>query len=196
MDKYKKQILKYIERMQADKRLLQRIFYFAPIFYKITERFFGDEDGVMISDLTLWFLAQAIAESNLDYKAKSPAGACGLMQLMPDTFKFINRTLKLGLDDIWDAKQNATAGIGYDYWLYKRLTRYIGHLPYEFILQVVFAEYNWRLGLWSMFKDKLKEGILPINDFPDETQKYLTRIKYYYFGLILINNGQSGRNIS
>ena len=57
MDKYKKQILKYVERMQADKRLLQRIFYFAPIFYKITERFFGDEDGVMISDLTLWFFA-------------------------------------------------------------------------------------------------------------------------------------------
>ena len=196
MDKYKKQILKYVELMQADKRVLQRIFYFAPIFYKITERFFGDEDGVMVSDLTLWFLAQAIAESNLDYKAKSPAGACGLMQLMPDTFKFINRTLKLGLDDIWDAIQNATAGIGYDYFLFRRLKPFIGHMPYEFILQVVFMEYNWRLGLWSKFKDDLKKGILPIHKCPNETQNYLTRIKYNYFGLILINNGQSGTNIS
>ena len=59
------------------------------------------------------FLARAIiqAESAFNYRARSRAGALGLMQLMPAT------ALRFGVVDPFDARQNITGGCKYLKWL-------------------------------------------------------------------------------
>jgi membrane-bound lytic murein transglycosylase MltF len=56
---------------------------------------------------TLLLVAQGYQESRLDQRARSPAGAVGLMQLMPNT----GRTL--GVGDIYKADPNVHAGAKY-----------------------------------------------------------------------------------
>ena len=51
--------------------------------------------------------AVAARESNHDPRAVSPVGACGVMQLMPQTAKY------LGVTDVFDARQNVLAGARY-----------------------------------------------------------------------------------
>lgn len=59
------------------------------------------------------FLARAIiqAESAFNYRARSRAGALGLMQLMPQT------AVRFGVTDPFDPRQNITGGTKYLRWL-------------------------------------------------------------------------------
>lgn len=59
-----------------------------------------------------WFKAQAIAESGLDPVAVSPAGAFGIMQLMPGTEK--DMAEKLGTVPARQPHTNIRLGIAYD----------------------------------------------------------------------------------
>jgi membrane-bound lytic murein transglycosylase F len=59
-----------------------------------------------------WFKAQALAESSLNPKAVSPAGARGLMQLMPATSAEIARQLNLP-DQPFDPLLNIKFGVYY-----------------------------------------------------------------------------------
>lgn len=59
----------------------------------------------------LLIYAQMAQESNFKEKATSYKGACGLMQLMPDTAK------RFGVTDIYDRQQNIDAGVKYMRWL-------------------------------------------------------------------------------
>lgn len=54
-------------------------------------------------------LIRAVMEVESDYNryARSSAGACGLMQLMPET------ALNMGVSNVWDPKQNIHAGTAY-----------------------------------------------------------------------------------
>jgi soluble lytic murein transglycosylase-like protein len=63
--------------------------------------------------------AVAKAESNGNPRAVSPAGALGLMQLMPDTAR------GLGVEDPFDARQNVMGGAKY----LKQLSGRFGDLP-------------------------------------------------------------------
>jgi len=58
-------------------------------------------------------LAQMKQESNFNVKAQSPAGAIGLMQIMPDTYKYIS--LKMGRPGLnpWDIEDNIHMGCFY-----------------------------------------------------------------------------------
>lgn len=66
-----------------------------------------------------WVRAVLRAESAGDPHAVSGAGAMGLMQLMPGTWKDARRTLNLGADP-FDPHDNIAAGAAYLRWLHDR----------------------------------------------------------------------------
>ncbi|MCH4086791.1 MAG: lytic transglycosylase domain-containing protein [Acetobacter sp.] len=66
-----------------------------------------------------WIRAVLQAESAGDPHAVSGAGAMGLMQLMPGTWKEVRRTLNLG-NDPFDPHDNIAAGTTYLRWLHDR----------------------------------------------------------------------------
>ncbi|WP_249209041.1 lytic transglycosylase domain-containing protein [Acetobacter okinawensis] len=66
-----------------------------------------------------WVRAVLQAESAGDPHAVSGAGAMGLMQLMPGTWKEVRRTLSLGADP-FDPHDNIVAGAAYLRWLHDR----------------------------------------------------------------------------
>jgi len=66
-----------------------------------------------------WVRAVLQAESAGDLHAVSGAGAMGLMQLMPGTWKEVRRTLNLGADP-FDPRDNIVAGATYLRWLHDR----------------------------------------------------------------------------
>ncbi|MCG4258290.1 lytic transglycosylase domain-containing protein [Acetobacter senegalensis] len=67
----------------------------------------------------MWVRAVLQAESAGDPHAVSGAGAMGLMQLMPGTWKDVRRTLNLGADP-FDPRDNILAGAAYLRWLHDR----------------------------------------------------------------------------
>ncbi|AQS89107.1 murein transglycosylase [Neoasaia chiangmaiensis NBRC 101099] len=67
----------------------------------------------------MWVRAVLHAESAGDPHAVSGAGAMGLMQLMPGTWKDVRRTLNLGADP-FDPHDNIVAGAAYLRWLHDR----------------------------------------------------------------------------
>jgi hypothetical protein len=92
-------------------------------------------------------------ESAFDPRAMSPAGARGLMQLMPAT------AAELGVTDPFDPEQNIMAGTRY---LRQLLDRYNGDLDHAL------AAYNWGMGNVD------RHGLARL---PEETRNYLLRIK-------------------
>ena len=60
-------------------------------------------------------VAQMYQESRFDRKAKSPAGAIGLMQMLPSTAR------EFGVRDLRDPEQAIRAGVAYLAWLHSRL---------------------------------------------------------------------------
>ncbi|MBB2169668.1 lytic transglycosylase domain-containing protein [Gluconacetobacter aggeris] len=66
-----------------------------------------------------WIHAVITAESGGDDGAMSGAGAMGLMQLMPDTWKALRHDLNLGADP-FDPHDNIAAGTAYLRWLHDR----------------------------------------------------------------------------
>lgn len=92
-------------------------------------------------------------ESAFDPRAVSPAGAQGLMQLMPET------ALELGVTNPLDPEQNVMAGTRY---LRRLLNRYDGDIDHAL------AAYNWGMG--NVDRHGLEQ-------LPEETRNYLTRVK-------------------
>ena len=66
-----------------------------------------------------WFKAQAIAESGLKPDARSKSGARGIMQIMPGTFREIQKK-NAHLKDVNSPRWNIAAGIYYDRQLYRK----------------------------------------------------------------------------
>lgn len=101
-------------------------------FRKYSKRYFGPGFDWR------WFKAQGIAESGLRPDAVSPAGARGVMQILPSTFEELRKTNGV-FYSIDDPRWNIAAGIYYDRKLYERWAQRLGpaqHLPFTF------ASYN------------------------------------------------------
>jgi soluble lytic murein transglycosylase-like protein len=95
------------------------------------------------------------AESAGDPLAVSPAGAQGLMQLMPET------AAELGVTDSFDPAQNIMAGTRY---LRQLLDRYQGDV------KLALAAYNWGMGNLENQPEAL----------PKETKNFIARVENYY----------------
>jgi soluble lytic murein transglycosylase-like protein len=96
-------------------------------------------------------------ESNFNPRAMSHKGARGLMQLMPDTARFMN------VDDPFDPEDNIKGG-----------TRYLKYLDETFggNLELMLAAYNAGPGRVIEYK----MNIPPY----EETKTYIQRVKTYY----------------
>ena len=81
-------------------------------FRKYSKRFFG------VGYQWKVFKAQAMAESNLNPRARSQVGARGLMQLMPSTYRQV-QSRNSELRSIDDPEWNIAAGIEYDRYLWQ-----------------------------------------------------------------------------
>jgi soluble lytic murein transglycosylase-like protein len=92
-------------------------------------------------------------ESSYNPTAVSPAGARGLMQLMPAT------AAELGVKDSFDPQENLAAGSRY---LSRLLHKYAGDLDHAL------AAYNWGQGNVD------RQGL---ERMPEETRNYLARVK-------------------
>lgn len=87
-----------------------------------------------------WKLISSVVyqESHFNPKARSWAGACGLMQLMPETAK------RFGVDDPTIPEQNIMAGVKFIHWLDARLQNYIPDTKER--VKFTLAAYNVGLG--------------------------------------------------
>lgn len=103
-------------------------------------------------------LVAAVARRESAWKANavSPVGACGIMQLMPATAKY------LGVNDVFDARQNIFAG-----------TRYLRTLldTFDGDLDLALAAYNAGPGAVAKYR-----GVPPYR----ETRAYVTAVRATY----------------
>ncbi len=153
-------------------------------FRKYTRTYFGRMSWK-------WFKAQSIQESRLDPLAKSSAGAMGLMQLMPGTYKEIAR--EVGLPPTpYDPRANIHAGIRYNldcfnFWTERR--------SWQEKLRLMFASYNAGPGNIARAQkvvreqnlcsgrrwDCIKRGLPQVTgQHSKETIQYVDSVEYYY----------------
>ena len=108
----------------------------------------------------LFLKAQALAESNLNPRVVSQAGAMGIAQFMPDTWR------EWGKDgDPFDPADAIPAQARYLRWLLKRLD----NNP-----ETAWASYNWGIG--HVEQHISRYGRLVKSNLPKETQNYLDNI--------------------
>jgi membrane-bound lytic murein transglycosylase MltF len=140
-----------------------------------------------------WLLmaAQGYQESRLNQNARSPVGAVGVMQVMPDTGK------DLSVGDIAQTEPNIHAGIKYMRWM---IDHYYGDEPMTQLDKALFsfASYNAGAGrISSLRKLAAKRGLDPNVWFHNveyvaaekigaETVTYVNNIYKYYIAYSLI----------
>lgn len=131
---------------------------FNKIIVKTSNRYEVDPDLIR---------AIIFAESSFNPKAKSRKGAGGLMQLMPSTAK------ELGVDDIYDPKENIDGGVRY---FKSMLDRFDGKV------HLALAAYN--AGARNV---RNYNGVPPFK----ETQLYIKKVLNYHKKIKAINKNSS-----
>jgi soluble lytic murein transglycosylase len=137
----------------------------------------------------LLVLALVREESRFDPEARSPAGAIGLMQLMPNTALRLDNKLRLGINgprDLLDAKNNLHVGVYY----LSNLLKEFGSYPYAI------AAYNAGEDIVRKWIQRgcYKSADEFIEDIPyDETRNYVKRVLTSFFEYKRISS--TGENI-
>ena len=143
-----------------------------PHFRKYTKRYFGPHFDWR------WFKAQGIVESRLHPTIVSPAGAIGVMQILPTTFEEIREANPHYLD-IRTPRWNIAAGIYYDRYLSRKPAW--DRLADEERLMLAFAGYNAGLGGALRAWRRAPEGAVRWEQIaphaPRETRGYVAQIR-------------------
>ena len=135
----------------------------------------------------LMVTAQAYQESRLDQTMRSPAGAIGVMQLLPSTAADKN----VDIDDIEDLEHNIHAGVKYLRFLYDR---YFADADMDELNKSLFAfaAYNAGPARIARLRRKAKEmgfdpniwfrnvEVVAAQDIGRETVQYVSNIFKYY----------------
>ena len=122
-------------------------------------------------------------ESRYEPEAQSVAGACGLMQLMPQTAYKYNKTIKVNLKKtpgLYNARSNILLG---SYYLRRLLDRF-GSIP------LALASYNGGEDMVREWLKKRKYATVDefIEDIPyDETRNYVKKVMTTYFEYLRSN---------
>jgi len=146
----------------------------------------------------LMLAAQGFQESRLRQEARSPVGAIGIMQIMPDT----GAELRVG--DIRLAEPNVHAGAKY---MHQLMTRYFPEAKFDAqnTSLFAFAAYNAGPGRVSqMRKEAMKRGLDPDKWFNNveivtaervglETTTYVRNIYKYYIAYRLLLDAEAER---
>lgn len=142
-------------------------------FRKYTKHYFGPHVDWH------WFKAQGIAESGLKPKANSPAGAVGIMQILPATYAEIKKK-NPHFTWIEEPRWNIAAGIFYDSVLYRKWKK---GLPTEQRLSFALASYNAGYGTINKAFQKAQKKLGEVRDWqqvapfaPGQTRHYVQRI--------------------
>ncbi|HUT39934.1 MAG TPA: transglycosylase SLT domain-containing protein [Gammaproteobacteria bacterium] len=124
-----------------------------------------------------WFKAQAIAESGLNPKAESKSGARGIMQILPSTYREIQKK-NPHMQDMDSPRWNIAAGVYYDRTLYKR---WESPPPGDERLYFAFGSYN---AGYTRIKNTYQRVDLPSASWdevaphvPGQTRHYVRRIR-------------------
>lgn len=130
-------------------------------------------------------------ESRFKRTVRSPAGAKGLMQLMPDTAKQIAKKYNITLKSLDDPKTNINLGAIY-------LNELLDFFEGEWILAVAAynAGKNVVVGWLEKFGDPRKKEIL-YRDFIElipyaETRNYVQRVRENYYAYTYLKKGKFG----
>lgn len=150
-----------------------------------------------------WLLmaAQGYQESRLDQAARSPAGAIGVMQIMPAT----GRDLAVG--DITQTEPNIHAGVKYMRWM---IDKYYGDEPMTQLDKALFAFASYNAGpsrIAQLRSLAAKRGLDPNVWFDNveyvaaekigsETVTYVSNIYKYYIAYRLIMEARDDRDLA
>ena len=147
-----------------------------------------------------WILtaAQGYQESQLNQAARSPAGAIGVMQILPSTGK------ELGVGDITKVEANIHAGVKYMRWM---IDQYYGKEPMSNLDKALFALASYNAGagrISKLRKEAAKRGLDPNVWFRNveyvtaekigaETVTYVGNIFKYYIAYQLVMEGKAAK---
>ena len=142
-------------------------------FRKYTKHYFGP-----LIDWR-WFKAQGIAESGLNPRIRSPAGAKGVMQILPATFREI-QDRNPHFTNIDDPRWNIAAGIYYDRLQFLKWKKGI---PSQQRIAFALASYNAGYGNVSKAYKRAEQKLGDVREWrhvapfaPRETRLYVQRI--------------------
>lgn len=139
----------------------------------------------------LLLVAQGYQESRLDHSARSPAGAVGVMQILPST------GLEMGFGDVTELEDNIHAGARYLRWM---IDRYYADEPMDEDNRLLFALASYNAGprrVREMRAQAEAEGLDPNKWFNNveyvasrvigrETVDYVSNIFKYHIAFSLI----------
>ena len=141
----------------------------------ITNKYEKEIRAAVGDDPELYKLVRALImqESNYNPKVRSPKGATGLMQIMPDTARSLDPKLKGKSDDevvryLEDPTKNIRMGVRY----LKSLLEKFGHW------HLALAAYNWGENRDSLlaFRDGKTDEVSAVARAPAETQDYMQKV--------------------
>jgi membrane-bound lytic murein transglycosylase MltF len=151
----------------------------------------------------LMIAAQAYQESNLDHTKVSPAGAIGIMQMLPSTAA----SKAVGIKDIHKLENNIHAGVRY---LRHIQDVYLANEPMDPLNRTLFAFAAYNAGpsrIMKLRREAARQGLDPNRWFHNveniaairvgrETVQYVDNIYKYYIAYRLVTEKREHRNIA